>query len=84
MNGKNKLIEKCKVVCICDADFDSGPSIEAGDTFQYRGESPRGVHQFGPDYDRYGRVGGLIGFQINESDMGNFYDLFRVLSDDNI
>ena len=84
MNGKCELKEGCKVVAIMDgAKYDADLSeVKCGATFTYRGESPQGVHQFGPDYDRYGRVNGLIGFQIPESDMHDFYTAFRVLAPD--
>ena len=86
MNGKCKLEKGCKVVAIMDGDLiDSEMSdIEAGDTFEYRGENPKGLHQFGPDYDRYGRVGGLTGFQMPEREMDSFHEGFRVLAPDNL
>jgi hypothetical protein len=82
MNGKAVLKNGCKIVCIQEPGWCEDGSIEAGDTFVYRGESPPCVHQFGPDYERHGRVGGLVGFQINSDDMEEFYNEFRVLAPD--
>lgn len=84
MNGKCKLEEGCKVVAIENGEMFDMNDVECGMTFMYRGESPKGVHQFGPDYERYGRQGGLIGFQIPDDDMDKFFDVFRVLAPDNL
>lgn len=86
MNGKCKLTDGCKVVAIMDGEFfDAEMSdVEAGETFQYRGESPEGVHQFAPDWERHPGENGLVGFQVPESDMEGFYQCFRVLAPDNL
>jgi len=85
MNGKCKLTEGCKVVAIENGDMlDTDLSdVEAGMTFEYRGVS-FGCHQFGPDYDRYGRQSGLVGFQWPDDEMDTFDQGFRVLATDDV
>ena len=67
--------EKDKVVCVqttigstvtCSPD---GPEIEEGMMFVYRGESPPGLHVFGPDYDQ----GHNVGFQVDTEEFENVH-----------
>ena len=74
MGKKIKLVEGCIVEALVDlAAWD--PVLEdmkAGMTFQYRGIDAGGTHEFGPDYDRYGRdyhPDGLPGFGLPDEDL---------------
>ena len=63
-------------------DYDEIKGVKVGDTFEYRGKDSFGLHEFGPDYERWGRVGGLTGFTLAEEDMADFYGWCRVLAKD--
>jgi len=82
MNGKAKLEKGCKIATIMDCDYDEIKGVKVGDTFEYRGKDSFGLHEFGPDYERWGRVGGLTGFTLAEEDMADFYGWCRVLAKD--
>lgn len=80
---------KLQVGCIIEAIIDCEKwdralaPVKAGMTFQYRGKNGPGNHEFGPDYDRYGRnhPEGLIGFDLHDSDLeeATFAKYLRVL-----
>lgn len=85
MSKKINLVEGCIVEAIADCGrWDPALlDVKAGMTFQYRGKNGPGNHEFGPDYDRYGRdrEEGLIGFDIHEEDLKEktFTKFLRVL-----
>jgi len=88
MNGIRALVNGCKVVAIED-NFFTDDEIKAGTTFVVRGPRPtpfcESCFEFVPDWDRYGKIDGLMGFECPSDEIDeSFWAAFRVLAEDDV